>query len=134
MGLDMYASRKAKIILVTSKKSNDKLNLSVGNTSVQEIAYWRKHNRLHGWMEELWRKKGNEGEFNTEELLLELIDIVNLEKAILKNELPMTEGFFFGGDSYEDYEEHYMTDDLKFVKEARQAINEGDDVIYNSWW
>jgi len=130
----MYASRKAKIILVTSKKSNDKLNLSVGNTSVQEIAYWRKHNRLHGWMEELWRKKGNEGEFNTEELLLELIDIVNLEKAILKNELPMTEGFFFGGDSYEDYEEHYMTDDLKFVKEARQAINEGDDVIYNSWW
>ena len=85
-------------------------------------------------MEELWRKKGNEGEFNTEELLLELIDIVNLEKAILKNELPMTEGFFFGGDSYEDYEEHYMTDDLKFVKEARQAINEGDDVIYNSWW
>ena len=134
MGLDMYASRKAKIILVTSKKSNDKLNLSVGNTSVQEIAYWRKHNRLHGWMEELWRKKGNEGVFNTEELLLELIDIVNLEKAILKNELPMTEGFFFGGDSYEDYEEHYMTDDLKFVKEARQAINEGDDVIYNSWW
>jgi hypothetical protein len=130
----MYASRKAKIILVTSKKSNDKLNLSVGNTSVQEIAYWRKHNRLHGWMEELWRKKGNEGVFNTEELLLELIDIVNLEKAILKNELPMTEGFFFGGDSYEDYEEHYMTDDLKFVKEARQAINEGDDVIYNSWW
>ena len=118
MGLDMYASRKAKIILVTSKKSNDKLNLSVGNTSVQEIAYWRKHNRLHGWMEELWRKKGNEGVFNTEELLLELIDIVNLEKAILKNELPMTEGFFFGGDSYEDYEEHYMTDDLKFVKEA----------------
>ena len=134
MGLDMYASRKAKIILVTSKKSNDKLNLSVGNTSVQEIAYWRKHNRLHGWMEELWRKKGNEGVFNTEELLLELIDIVNLEKAILKNELPMTEGIFFGGDSYEDYEEHYMTDDLKFVKEARQAINEGDDVIYNSWW
>jgi hypothetical protein len=134
MGLDMYASRRAKIILVNSKKSNDKLNLSVGNTSAQEIAYWRKHNRLHGWMEELWRGKGNEGEFNTEELLLELIDITNLEKSILKNELPTTEGFFFGSDSYEDYEENYMVDDLKFVKEARQAIMEGDEVIYNSWW
>ena len=135
MGLDMYASRRAKIILVNSKKSNDKLNLSVGNTSAQEIAYWRKHNRLHGWMEELWREKtGEEGDFNCEELQLELIDITNLEKAILKNKLPQTEGFFFGGDSYEDYEEYYMVDDLKFVKEARQAIMEGDEVIYNSWW
>ena len=134
MGLDMYASRIAKIILVNSKKSNDKLNLSVENTSGQEIAYWRKHNRLHGWMEQLWRQKGNEGEFNTEELLLELIDITNLEKSILKNELPTTEGLLFGSDSYEDYEENYMVDDLKFVKEARQAIMEGDEVTYNSWW
>jgi hypothetical protein len=134
MGLDMYASRRAKIILVNSKKSNDKLNLSVENTSGQEIAYWRKHNRLHGWMEQLWRQKGNEGEFNTEELLLELIDITNLEKSILKNELPTTEGLLFGSDSYEDYEENYMVDDLKFVKEARQAIMEGDEVTYNSWW
>ena len=134
MGLDMYASRRAKIILVNSKKSNDKLNLSVENTSGQEIAYWIKHNRLHGWMEQLWRQKGNEGEFNTEELLLELIDITNLEKSILKNELPTTEGLLFGSDSYEDYEENYMVDDLKFVKEARQAIMEGDEVTYNSWW
>jgi len=134
MGLDMYASRRAKIILVNSKKSNDKLNLSVGKTSYQEIAYWRKHNRLHGWMEELWREKGNGGEFNSEELMLELIDIINLEKAIVNNELPETGGFYFGDDSYEEYEEHYMVDDLKFVKEARQAINEGDEVIYNSWW
>ena len=134
MGLDMYASRRAKIILVNSKKSNDKLNLSVGKTSYQEIAYWRKHNRLHGWMEELWREKGNGGEFNSEELMLELIDIINLEKAIVNNELPETGGFYFGDDSYEEYEEHYMVDDLKFVKEARQAIMEGDEVIYNSWW
>jgi len=134
MGLDMYASRRAKIILVNSKKSNDKLNLSVGKTSYQEIAYWRKHNRLHGWMEELWREKGNGGEFNSEELMLELIDIINLEKAIVNNELPETGGFYFGDDSYEKYEEHYMVDDLKFVKEARQAINDGDEVIYNSWW
>ena len=137
MGLDMYASRRAKIILVNSKKSNDKLNLSVGRTSAQEIASWRKHNRLHGWMEELWREKGNEGEFNTEELLLELIDITNLEKAIINDELPETGGFFFGIDSYE-YEEDEIKwqkeQDLKFIKEARQAIMEGDEVLYNSWW
>ena len=138
MGLDMYASRRAKIILVNSKKSNDKLNLSVGRTSAQEIASWRKHNRLHGWMEELWRlKTGKEGEFNTEEVLLELIDIVNLEKTIINDELPETAGFYFGLDSYEyDIEEMewQKEQDLKFIKEAKQAIMEGDEVIYNSWW
>jgi len=135
MGLDMYASRRAKIILVNSKKSNDKLNLSVGNTSAQEIACWRKHNRLHGWMEKLWREKtGMEGSFNCEELLLEKKDISTLEKVIRNNQLPETGGFYFGEDSYSENEEQYMVADLKFIKEARQAINEGDEVIYNSWW
>ena len=135
MGLDMYALRKPTVILVNSKKSNKKLNLSVNNTSSEEIAYWRKHNRLHGWMEELWREKtGKEGVFNCEEVILELIDITNLEKAILNNKLPETEGFFFGEDSYEDYEKYYKEGDLEFIKKARQAIMEGDDVVYNSWW
>lgn len=135
MGLDMYASRRAPIILVTSKKVREKLNLSVEKTSSQEIAYWRKHNRLHGWMEELWREKtGKESEFNTEEVLLELIDITNLEKTIINNELPETEGFYFGLDSYVCDEEEQKEQDLKFIKEAKQAIMEGDEVIYNSWW
>ena len=82
----------------------------------------------------IFRCWGNEGDFNCEELLLELIDITNLEKAILKNELPMTEGFFFGDDSYEDYDKYYKEGDLEFIKKARQAIIEGDEVIYNSWW
>ena len=119
MGLDMYASRRAPRIS-------------------EELHYWRKHNRLHGWMEELWREKtGKEGVFNSEEVILELVDITNLEKAVLNNELPATEGFFFGTDSYE-YEEdetkEQKEDDLKFIKEARQAIMEGDEVVYNSWW
>ena len=58
MGLDMYASRRPPV------------------EKGEEIAYWRKHNRLHGWMEELWREKtGKEGRFNSEEVILELIDI-----------------------------------------------------------
>lgn len=116
MGLDMYASRRAPRI------SN-------------ELAYWRKHNRLHGWMEKLWRDKtGSESVFNCEDVILELEDITNLEKDILNKELPESEGFFFGDDSYKDYEEYYKEDDLKFIKEAKQAIKEGDEVVYSSWW
>ena len=119
MGLDMYAVRRSPI-------------------EKEEIHYWRKHNRLHGWMEELWREKtGKEGKFNTEEVILELIDITNLEKAIINDELPETEGFFFGNDSYswdEEVLQQQKEDDLKFVEEAKQAIMEGDEVIYSSWW
>ena len=119
MGLDMYASRRAPI-------------------EKREIHYWRKHNRLHGWMEELWREKtGNESVFNTEEVVLELIDITNLEKAIINDELPETEGFFFGNDSYsydKDELKQQKEDDLQFIEEAKQAIMEGDEVVYTSWW
>ena len=115
----MYASRRAPRI------SN-------------ELHQWRKHNRLHGWMEQLWRKKtGNESVFNNEEVILELIDITNLEKSIINDELPETEGFFFGNDSYSyDKEElkEQKEDDLQFIKEARKAIMEGDEVVYSSWW
>ena len=33
-----------------------------------------------------------------------------------------------------ELEEYYKEDDLKFIKEARQAIMEGDEVVYSSWW
>ena len=35
-----------------------------------EIQYWRKHNALDGWMESLWRTKGNDGQWNCQELEL----------------------------------------------------------------
>ena len=33
-------------------------------TQPREIAYWRKHPNLHGWMHRLWESKGNSGTFN----------------------------------------------------------------------
>ena len=48
MGLDMYAYSVAQ----GGAQDGEKI----------EIAYWRKHNRLHGWMEELWNRKGKPNE------------------------------------------------------------------------
>jgi hypothetical protein len=119
MGLDMYATRRAPRIS-------------------EELHYWRKHNRLHGWMEELWRDKyGKDGVFNCEEVILELEDITNLEKDIFNDELPGTEGFFFGMDSYEynkDELKEQKEEDLEFIEKAKKAIEEGDEVVYSSWW
>jgi hypothetical protein len=45
-----------------------------------------------------------------------------------------TGGFFFGDDSYEEYEEYYKKTDLDFIRDAYNAFAEGKKVYYNSWW
>ncbi|MBC8308233.1 MAG: phosphoglycerate kinase [Pelagibacterales bacterium] len=103
--------------------------------SKKEISYWRKHNRLQGWMEAKWYEKNDSQEkFNCQDLYLDLNDINELEEVIMNKTLPVTEGFFFGEDSYIDYEEHYLESDLKFISDAKKALNDGFHIIYRCWW
>lgn len=95
-----------------------------------ELARWRKHPNLQGWMEELYVKKGGTDEFNCVPVELTLEDLDKLEEAITGVELPETVGLFFGGDS----DEYYREQDLKFIEQARQYINDGYTVEYSSWW
>jgi len=124
MGLDMYAYTAAKAE-------------ADYETGQREIAYWRKHPNLHGWMEQLWRYKmqaeGRSPEdhtFNGIELELDWQDIDELEQDVVNNNLPQTNGFFFGNDA----DEHYKETDLAFVKRARAELFLGLKVFYNSSW
>ena len=121
MGLDQYA-----YVSENGKHDDDS----------KEIAYWRKHNRLHGWMENLYVNKGGAKEFNCVALELTLEDVEQLESVIEDKELPETGGFFFGNDSYSDYdgEYGYKNDDIKFIDIAREELNKGNKVFYNCWW
>lgn len=87
MGLDMYAYVAARTGQYGEfweggdfdKESGDYTNPKV--TKPIEIAYWRKHPNLHGWMEQLWVEKGKPmlkddyPEFNGVELELTREDI-----------------------------------------------------------
>lgn len=133
MGLDMYAWK--------TKQENIMVNR---HNSVTELAYWRKHNRLHGWMEDLWEKKGypnrqdnRDYQFNCVPLELTKRDLLDLRQAIKKREFPQTSGFFFGSDSYdedEEYQKEVDKYDLLFVTNGLRAIREGYKVVYDSWW
>jgi len=101
-----------------------------GKAKPREIAYWRKHPNLHGWMQKLWEAKGGNGEFNGDELELTWEDIDALEKAVKKRKLPTTSGFFFGNPSDDYYYDH----DLEFIKNARAELFLGLKVFYNSSW
>jgi hypothetical protein len=102
----------------------------------KDVFYWRKHNRLQGWMEELYRRKGGTEEFNCVDVELSLEDIDQLEATILNKNLPETQGFFFGSDSYSDYEGEYgyKDDDLSFIDKAKKLLNNNNKLYYSSWW
>ena len=110
------------------KEKGGMVNPSV--TEPREIAYWRKHPNLHGWMNRLWESRGNSGEFNGDELELTWEDLDQLEQAIRNKKLPGTSGFFFGNDADDYYRKH----DLKFVRDAKAEAFLGLKVFYNSSW
>ena len=124
MGLDMYAYAAAKA------------NADWGSNEQREIAYWRKHPNLHGWMEQLWHQKGfplpnsDDPMFNGVEIELTWGDLDQLEEDIQNDRLPSTSGFFFGDNS----DNYYREQDLEFVRKAKAEIFTGLKVFYNSSW
>lgn len=136
MGLDMYAYVAAKAGqqreyydgAVWDDESKDVVNKTVAKP--REIAYWRKHPNLHGWMQQLWESRGNSGDFNGDELELTWEDLEVLELDVIAGTLPSTTGFFFG----EDADEYYQEQDLKFIREAKAELFLGLKVFYNSSW
>jgi hypothetical protein len=138
MGLDMYAyvaSKKdqkdefyetAEFDSTTNEYVNNKISKPV------EIAYWRKHPSLHGWMAQLWQKRNPDdmSSFNGIELELTWQDVDDLEQAVRHGQLPFTEGFFFGKPS----DNVYYEQDLKFCTDAKAEIFLGFKVFYNSSW
>ena len=96
------------------------------------IQWWRKHNALDGWMEALWRTKGNDGEWNCSELELKMHDIEQLEAVVVNDELPETCGFFYGGDSR--FSEQQKEATLEFISNAYDTLREGKKVFYSAWF
>ena len=136
MGLDMYAYAATRSGQQQEFWEGADIDPDTGEftnpraSKPQEIAYWRKHPCLHGWMAQLYRARGGLGNFNGDELELSWADLDQLEETIKSGGLPLTEGFFFG----EDESEYYRESDLKFIREARSYLFLGLRVFYNSSW
>lgn len=121
MGLDMYAfETRTPIAEVDFESPNERLN----------IARWRKHPNLHGWMEALYYRKGGVAEdFNCVRVRLDAADIDALEDAVLNNRLPITTDRFYGESGPER-----VNDDLWFVRTARADIANGWFIYYEPNW
>lgn len=117
MGLDAYIFAKKDI---TSK-----------DPEAIEIAYWRKFNALHGWMEDLYKEQGGLESFNCIPLVLTNADLKRLEEAVEKKTLEYRAGFFWGNSDPDD--DDYLSI-LAFISKARSYMLDGYTVYYDSWW
>jgi hypothetical protein len=138
MGLDQYAYCAMKSGESDEYWGGAELDETTGEfihptvSKPREIAYWRKHPNLHGWMYRLWVEKGNTGAFNGDELELTWEDLDRLKSDIENGTMAQlnTTGFFFGNPS----DSHYREQDLEFVYKAKAEIFCGFKVFYNSSW
>ena len=125
MGLDMYLSFQKKGL------PEDEYGDSDGEST--ELAYWRKHPNLHGYIVENFANGVDE----CQEIRLTLENLLQIQDAIRKEELPETTGFFFGT-SYVDEEQR--TEDIDkiergvvFLLSDAAAMNE-HEVVYQASW
>jgi hypothetical protein len=137
VGLDQYAYAAAKA--GQSEEWWDQYDVPEDQRTVakpREIAYWRKHPNLQGWMEQLWRSRNTDPAadpmFNGVELELTWEDLDQLEHDITHGTVSKldTRGFFFG----EASDDYYREQDLRFIREARAELFTGLKVFYNSSW
>ena len=136
MGLDQYAFQRNK---------NTKLNGEYTEEDRDNIKYeWRKHARLQVFMRDLYRQKNPDAKMGTYNLGMNGLDIVELtsedltalQKAIETDyyEYFADDGFFWGQQWQEEMAKEYKDQDIEFVKWAREEIENGNKVFYNSSW
>lgn len=134
MGLDMFAYRLKGFnpsSPVDFGQEIQALRESEENSQVpDDFFYWRKHPNLHGLMEQIYREKGGEEEsFNCTPVQLTQEDLDRIAAVVIDDELPPTQGFFFG-ESTDDRK----AEDIEFLEKAKQSLAEGYTIWYDSWW
>lgn len=133
MGLDMYAySMKSEYAKGKDIDLCPVDELEIELSELKRIKRWRKFNHLHGWMMDLYYKKGGKShDFNCNSVKLELLDLEKLKYDIEHNNLSYTPGPFFG--SIEIWEED-IESTKEFIENAKELINNGYTVFYDSCW
>ena len=151
MGLDMYLKKYIyvganydhnNVTGEISLKKDDKpikINLKRVSYIVEEVAYWRKSNSIHGWfVDNVQEGKDDCKEYYvSKEKLQELLDLC---KKVLKNPrqhqhlIQPRSGFFFGStDNIDDY----VYDLKKTVNQLEEVLKEKEgifDYYYQSSW
>lgn len=125
MGLDMWIKKR--------QKKSDKKG--------EELGYWRKANQIRGWIaSNVDGFKDNDETVIPKDKIEELADIcdkvlINRSEKVSKELLPVSYGFFFGSDQYDEYyyDDVQHTADL-LDKILKEVDFDNYDVVYDEWY
>ena len=135
MGLDMYLTGRKYVggslqgddepFREEDGKPVDSMNL--------ELGYWRKHRKLHGYIVNTFA----EGKDECQKINLEGDDLRKIAKAVRTNDLPNTEGFFFGCEEIDNTYSNEAEEHAQQFDEAAKWLEDGDwkrTVFYRASW
>jgi len=119
MGLDMYLVGKKTMHDYNGAEQEDGFRVT-GNTKELELAYWRKHPNLHGYIVNTF----NEGVDDCEPIALDFLDLQKILMAVENHALHPTQGFFFGSSDGSERE-----GDMKVFRKAMDWLKEKDGTV-----
>jgi hypothetical protein len=136
MGLDMYAySSNVKDVeceVNPEKEIEEQTN---------ELACWRKHNRLHGWFQNKWEKKVSgmdiEHPFNCVRLYLSRSDLDELEFDLKENSCQLRKAFSLVAIAMQmklNYNKNNLNMIWSLSLKQKKNLKKGRHVYYTSWW
>lgn len=157
MGLDMYLSRKTYVKNSKHTKPEYRINIELsGNTRgidpdkishiVESVGYWRKANAIHGWIvnqcaggedrcQEIYMPKSKLEELH--QLCCSILGEES-EEALVNTaleELPPTEGFFFGSNEVGDWYKQDLKDTINILGEVLAETDfDESSIIYQASW
>ncbi len=132
MGLDMYLNGE-KYFYGQRKYSEKRVAddpAKIGE--IYELAYWRKHPDLHGFIVETFA----DGIDDCRRIWLSDENIETIIKAVKEGSLPHTEGFFFGES---ENDEAQRNEDVQLLEGALAWVRTKEDgawrsLIYQASW
>jgi hypothetical protein len=144
MGLDMYLSKKRfvggderKQLKITGIEPP--VNIAKVECIVEEAAYWRKANAIHGWfVTHVQHGQDDCGcyDVSREQLatLLETVNRVLADDALAASLLPTQPGFFFGGTAYDDGYFFDLEETRTMLSALLRADDPNTDFVYQASW
>ena len=124
MGLDMYLDGDKYLALDFDNPDNTPTEDGYRLTNrTLRLGYWRKHPNLHGYIVNTFA----DGIDQCQRIELSENDIEKIVDAVARDDLPHTEGFFFGASDGSEREET-----LRIFRDALQWLRTTESNVFRS--
>lgn len=124
MGLDMYLTGEKCLLIDYENPAN---NLTEDGFTLDRkllrLGYWRKHPNLHGFIVNTFTN----GEDTCQQIHLDVGDIERIIEAVARDELPHTDGCFFGRSDGSE-----KPDDLRILNAALEWLRTPEPNVWRS--